>query len=168
MTDAATLRAQAERLQQQAAEADRQAALAEQRRQQMTPTMRVAELLHDEFSWNYGGEDPWYYEIPSGANAEERWKDAWRGKEHVNFLHMAGTLQEALGYDTSSPEAADATMKSLERTLLTMAQVIGRTAGFARQKEHDSIKRGAESRKQEAIGAVEKAIEAAVKASVLT
>lgn len=165
MTDAATLRAQAERLQQKAAEADRQAALAEQRRREMTATQRVAELLHDEFSWNYGGEDPWYYEIPRGAGAEKRWKEAWSGTEHMIFCHKAQKLVDEISADLS---VHGMDMDELERLLRTIAKAVGRTAGFARQKEHDSIKRGAESRKQEAIGAVEKAIEAAVKASVLT
>lgn len=88
MTDAARLRAQADRLSAEAAEAERAARAVEEAFLALSPVRQAADLLHRHFTRTYPGAggamdggDPWYYE-------------GWGGHEHNCFEKMAVTLAD--------------------------------------------------------------------------
>lgn len=83
---ASTLRAQAERLEAKAAEAERAAREIEEAFAALSPVRQAAFLLHEHFTRTYPGAggamdggDPWYYE-------------GWGGSEHQRFERMAVEL----------------------------------------------------------------------------
>lgn len=153
------LRSQADRLRAQADEAEAKARREAERRAEMRPEWRVAELLHEHFARTYPGAgsamdggDPWYYELPTGRDADLRWKEAWTGSEHQHFVNIARTL--------CADWSAD--MLALEVMLNTLASLLrGRTAAVVRRKRDDSVIRTIEHHGNEAKKAIDALVEEA-------
>lgn len=133
-TDVETLRREADRAAKIAAEAETKARAVEERRAQMLPRWRVADLLHRYFARTYPGAgaamdggDPWGYEIPAG---QDNWKREWTspGREHQHFLTVADTLVENwIGprHHSQSHHSQNVSYEQVENMLKLLIDAIG-------------------------------------------
>lgn len=152
MTDAAALRRQADRLEAQAAEAEREAREAQAAFDVLSPTRQAADLLHRHFTRTYPGAggamdggDPWYYE-------------SWGGTEHNRFEKMALELERRWSVD----------MPTLVDLLATMGDVLkGYDSEAVRVRAERSAGYQDEHRRKEAHEALDKAIDAGIELHVL-
>lgn len=103
-SDPVALRAQAQRLADQAAEAEAKAVQHQRMLDALSPFQRCAITLHDHFARTYPGSgglmdggDPWFYE---GVMRDGRMvSHDWHGAEHRKFVGIADSLAVELAVE---------------------------------------------------------------------
>lgn len=166
MPTAEELRAQADRATAKAAEAEAKARREEEKRAQMKPQWRVADLLHTHFARTYPGAggamdggDPWYYEIPSGRDAEARWLEEWErpGDEHRHFLKAADDLAERWVPSKGGGGLREDAYERVEAMLRSLLEALGpRTTAVVRERRERFTDRSVDLARDDALKAVEK------------